>query len=142
MNFKAIAEAVIIGTALQAVIGWDHPLTLVFTGFVAGVIARDKRSGTISGLAVGIINCAGLLLWTSAGLPIPFIDPAEQLVDALGTTAIYGIAASMVAFGLAGGYIGGAVVQGWIEDSYRRGVNLGEAKKEIREFRSEARRKR
>ena len=128
MALKTVLEGAAIGLALQAIIGWGHPLTLVFTGFTAGMVAREERAGTFSGLIIGIVAGLGLAVWVYLGLQVPFSAPASQIIASMGLVGAYITAAAMLVFAVVGGKIGGSFMRKLLEDTYRRGEAVGNLK--------------
>jgi hypothetical protein len=128
MSLKIIIESAVVGLAVQVVVGWITPLTLIFTGFAAGVAARDEREGTIAGLIVGAVTGFGFVLRWYLNLQISYLYPTSWVITILGQVGIYVVALVMIALGIIGGKVGGSVIHRYTEESYRHGEMFGESK--------------
>lgn len=133
MSLRNILSGAVVGLALQAIVGWAHPLTVVFTAFVAGLITRSERDGTLSGLIIGIVAGIGISTWAYIGFSVPFSNPAAQIIGALGSVGVYATAAAIVLFGFVGGRIGGSMMQKTIEESFRKGETAGTIRKQLKD---------
>ena len=118
-------ECVVLGVAVQLVVGWITPFTLIFTGLVVGFAARDKKTGAVAGLIVGIIIAIGFMLRTYLSLQISYYYPVSSALNLLGPAGSYIVALIMIVCGLLGGYVGGSMIQGYMEESFRRGESAG-----------------
>ena len=128
MRLNVIVESTIIGLASQAIIGWVSPLSMLFTGFLVGIVARNKSEGTVSGFITGIIiGVVFVLLW-ALHLQPTYVYPTNMVMSTFGIVGIYGIALTMVGLSVVGGRVGGSMVQRWISESYTHGLMVGRGK--------------
>ena len=128
MKSRAIAKGIIVGTIVQLVVGWITPITLVFTGFLAGMVARDEEAGTIAGTVIGVLAGAVSMISAYLNFQILYLFPISPVFESLGPFGIYFMALLMIGLGLIGGKMGGSMMQTSTKESYRHGRIYGEGK--------------
>lgn len=134
MGMKTIFESIVVGFAAQVLVGWISPFTPLLTGFVAGIVTKDRKEGTLAGSIVGLATAVGFVLREYFELSLSYIYPTTEFLARAGVMGVLAIFAMMVIIGTIGGRVGGSVMQGSIENSYRHGRLVGEAKRRAEEY--------
>lgn len=127
MGKKIIFESIVVGLAAQVAVGWISPFTPLLTGFVAGIVARNEKEGTIAGIIVGILTATGFIVRLYLNLSLPYIYPTATFLAHYGGAGTGLIVVVMVVIAAIGGRVGGSVIQRAMENSYRHGEMIGEA---------------
>ncbi len=137
MNGKVLVEGLIVGIAVQAIIGSFSPGALIATGFLAGVVTRKEHEGMLSGAILGIIVGFGYLLSFYAHIHIPYLYSTALIIT--GAPGAYARTAVSIVLGLVGGWAGGSVIRRWSEESYMHGKMAGELDRASKEYRNSKR---
>ncbi len=132
MGLKSALESFVVGLVVQVAIGWISPFTPLIAGFVAGILDRNEKEGTIVGFFVGLAIAFGFVLRIYLNLAIPYIYPTAVFLEGAGIWGVAIIVIAMIALGTIGGRVGGAVIRRTVEDRYMHGEMAGEVRKEIR----------
>lgn len=132
MDAKIIFESIVAGLAAQVIVGWISPFTPLLTGFIAGVVSRNEKEGTVVGFVIGLATSFGFVLRSYLKLTLPYIYPTTTFLSHTGHFGTYLIVFLMVFIGIIGGMVGGSMTQRFMERSYRRGEIMGEVKGRIK----------
>lgn len=129
VNIKLALESIVVGIMAQAIVGWVSPFTPILTGFLAGVVIKNERDGTVTGFAIGALTAIGFVVRRYMNLNLPYLYPTSTFLGNFGDLGTYAIVLVMIFAGIIGGKVGGSLMQRSVTNGYQRGAIVGELKK-------------